>query len=386
MNHNATAIAQIAQKYQGCNLLVPTASEAQLNPYYKLTVMEVKADVDPGSGDIFPLGKAKVGDNWVETFSPAKPLLMKLASAACIQFDPNNTYGTMLSKNCYKAKAHGAIRMPDGTGKTHCDEKTINLDDEEDRFRLEFMDKSIQGITDEKAAQEAAKLFKGEFFDTQNKYGKTVRGYKIADCDRQKYIDRSVLVNMTLLRKTAAEKAMTGAILRVIRALIGMKGAYTMAELQKPFAVARVTFAPDYNDPAVRNAMLSQGLNSMGNMFGSFRALPMDTMDPVINPEDTFSPEEFAGNAAFVPDRPSMGDEVQAEPDYAPEPDYGQPSGYGSYGDYPAPGNSEPPSPQPGTNGLSCEKCNRPVSAKIADFSRRKYGTCLCMSCQKEVG
>lgn len=374
MNHNSTAIAEIQQKYQGCNLLVPTASEAQLNPFYKLTVMEVKADVSEGSGDIFPLGRVKRGENWVDTYSPAKPLLMKLAAAAGIQFDPNNTYGTMLSKNCYKAKAYGAMRMPDGTGKTHCDEKIINLDDEEDRFRLEFMDKSIQGITDPRAAEEAAKLFKGEFFDTTNKFGKTVKGYKIADCDRQKYIDRSVLVNMTLLRKTAAEKAMTGAILRVIRALIGMKGAYTMDELRKPFAVARVTFSPDYSDPAVRNAMLSQGMNSVSNMFGSRPPLAMGAAEPTpIVPEDTFNPDEFADNPAFTSDTPAGVDDGYI----APAPEYtGVPQGETTRVGYEDDGTDEQ---------LVCSQCGREISQKIAEYSKRRYGVALCMKCQKEV-
>lgn len=374
MNHNSTAIAEIQQKYQGCNLLVPTASEAQLNPFYKLTVMEVKADISEGSGDIFPLGKVKRGEAWVETYSPAKPLLMKLAAAAGIQFDPNNTYGTMLSKNCYKAKAYGAMRMPDGTGKTHCDEKIINLDDEEDRFRLEFMDKSIQGITDPRAAEEAAKLFKGEFFDTTNKLGKTVKGYKIADCDRQKYIDRSVLVNITLLRKTAAEKAMTGAILRVIRALIGMKGAYTMDELRKPFAVARVTFSPDYSDPAVRNAMLSQGMNSVSNMFGSRPPLAMGAAEPTpIVPEDTFNPDEFADNPAFTSDTPAGVDDGYI----APAPEYtGAPQGETTRVGYEDDGTDEQ---------LICSQCGREISQKIAEYSKRRYGVALCMKCQKEV-
>lgn len=87
------------------------------------------------------------------------------------------------------------------------------------------------------------------------------RGYKA--------VGGSVLVNMTLLRKTAAAKAMTGAILRVIRALTGMKCQYTKKELQKPFAIPRVTFSPDYTDPEVRKAMLSQGMNSIGSLFGA---------------------------------------------------------------------------------------------------------------------
>lgn len=131
---NQNALMEIQQKYKDCNLLLPVSSEVQLNPFYKYTVMEVKADVSDNSGDIFKVGSIKTGEangkaQYVAVYSPAKPLLMKLAAAAGIQFDPNNTYGTY---------------------------------------------------------------------------------------------------NMTLLRKTFAEKAMTGAILRVIRALIGLKGTYTV--------------------------------------------------------------------------------------------------------------------------------------------------------------
>ena len=225
---------------------------------------------------------------------------MKLASAVGIQFDPNFTGGEYQAKKCYKAKAYGAMRMPDGTGKTHYDEKIINLEDEEDRLRLEFMDKSIEGIVDKKAAEEAARIFQGQWFDTVNKWANPVKAFKIADVDRQKYIDKGVLVNMVLLRKTFAEKAMTGAILRVIRALIGMKGAYTEAELSKPFAIPRGTFSPDYNDPAVRAAMMEQGMNSMSNMFGVNTPMPSLHPAPIVEVAlDGFDPEAFAENAAI---------------------------------------------------------------------------------------
>lgn len=375
MKTQETALAEIKQQYKDCNLLMPVASEVQLNPFYKYTVMEVKADISDNSGDIFKVGSVKVGNEWMDTFSPAKPLLMKLAAAAGIQFDPNNTYGTYLSKNCYKAKAHGALRMPDGSGKTHCDEKVINLEDEEDRFRLEFMDKSIQGIKDNKAAEEAAKLFKGEWFDSEDRYGKPCKAYRIADQDRQKYIDRSVLVNMTLLRKTFAEKAMTGAILRVIRALIGMKGQYTKAELKKPFAVPRYTFNPDFNDPAVRNAMLSQGLSSMSNMFGTYPVLPSAGIrEADILDAEHFNPEEFANNAAFTSDRadePAGGFETPQQEDASPF-------------NNPAPQNGE--GDDPGYDNPRCHICDNEISPGVASFSERKYGMPLCMTCQKERG
>ncbi len=364
------ALAEIKQKYSDCNLLMPVASEVQLNPFYKYTVMEVKADLSENSGDVFKVGSVKVGEAWSDTFSPAKPLLMKLAAAAGIQFDPNNTFGSMISKNCYKAKAYGAMRMPDGTGKTHCDEKVINLDDEEDRFRLEFMDKSIEGIMEKKAAEDASKLFKGEWFDAADKWGKPCKAYKIADVDRQKYIDRSVLVNMTLLRKTAAEKAMTGAILRVVRALIGMKGQYTKAELQKPFAIPRVTFSPDYSDPQVRKAMLDQGMNSVSNMFGSNRVLPSDNHETVFVSSENFDLEDYSNNAAFASDRidDPMEDFVTPSKEGTPEPS----------------ASSFNPDDDPILDGLHCHVCGREITQTVSDFSKRRLGKPLCMKCQKE--
>ena len=375
MENNSNAIAEIQKKYAGCNLLMPVATEVQLNPFYKITVMEVTADLSENSGDIFKVGSVKTGttqqgkDIWEETYSPAKPLLMKIAAAAGIQFDPDHTYGTKIDANTYKAKAYGAMRMPDGTGKTHADEKVICLDDEEANYRVEFMDKSIKGITDEKAAKAAAEMFKGNWIDAKNKWGKACKAYVIDDCDREKYIERSVLVNMTLLRKTAAAKAMTGAILRVIRALTGMKGQYTKKELQKPFAIPRVTFSPDYTDPEVRKAMLSQGMNSIGSLFGAtptIAAIP----DTLTGGEiDEFNPEEFADNPAFASEQTEDSDVVDEEQEQ-------------NWFD-----REQPTAPQqdvrPQQEEYACENCGSVISEKVYGYSIDKFGRPLCVKCQR---
>lgn len=378
--NNQTALAALSEKYKDCNLLLPVATEAQLNPFYKMTVMEVRANTQEGAGDIFKVGTINVNNAWVAQYSPAKPLLMKIAAAAGIQFDPDHTYGTYVdgNKNVYRAKAYGALRLPDGTGKTHCDEKVINLSDEEDKFRLEFMDKSIQGITDKKQAEEAAKLFQGEWKDGVDKYNKSCKVFYIADSDQKKYIERGVLVNMTLLRKTMAEKAMTGAILRVIRALTGLKGTYTVEELQKPFAIPRVTFSPDFNDPEVRRAMMAQGMNAVGSMFGG--TLPTTT--PIIEGHavvSDFDPDVFADNAAFQSDQP-----IDPQPEYAPqgepEPANESPSLFSQQ--QPSRGAT---SPAPGSTtaaGPVCSNCGRAISSAVADFSQRKHGRNLCRECQ----
>ena len=39
--NNSNALAEIQSKYQDCNLLIPSATSVQINPFYKCTVMEV---------------------------------------------------------------------------------------------------------------------------------------------------------------------------------------------------------------------------------------------------------------------------------------------------------------------------------------------------------
>lgn len=380
-NNNSNALAEIQSKYQNCNLLVPAATSVQINPFYKCSVMEVVADTSERSGDIFSVGKVKVGEypdgkaKYKDVFSPAKPLLMKLATAAGIQFHPEYTTVRRENSNTYVGRAYGALRLPDGSYKTHAETKRVCLDDEEAKYRLEFMDKSITGITDWKAAKAAEEMFKGHWEDTDetrmyNGKEYPVKKYVIDDTDREKYIERSLLVNMTLLRKTASEKAQTGAILRVVRALLGIKGTYSREELSKPFVVPTVTFAPDFTDPTVRNAMLQQGMNSMGNMFGTASAPPaISTAFANEAFSDNFDPEAEINNPAFASDTPADDEMPYQEPEEeVPGPQMG-----GSNGDLI-------------TQDLYCDQCGVHISEKAYEYSLNKYGRPLCMKCQKGAG
>lgn len=379
--NSQTALADIQQKYAGCNLLMPATTEVQLNPFYKITVMEVAVDISENSGDVFKVGsvKSKEKDNngndiWITTYSLSKPLLMKLAAAAGIQFDPDHTYGTRVDRNTYKAKAFGAMRMPDGTGKTHADEKVICLDDEEANLRLEFMDKSIKGIIDDKAAKAAAEMFNGHWIDTTNKWGKACKGYVIDDSDRDKYIERSVLVNMTLLRKTAAEKAMTGAINRVIRALTGLKGQYTLEELKKPFAIPRVTFSPDYTDPEVRSAMISQGMNSIGSLFGAPALSAPSPVAEFSQQDNLFNPDEFTDNPAFASGIIEEGETSANEPEQMNTPLHMAEPELTAQSQQTAPQEQEV---------YRCDECGSAIRENVYEYSINKFGHPLCIKCQK---
>ena len=47
----STSLIEIQKKYsdKNVNLLMPASSEAQINPFYKFTVMEVKSDISENS-------------------------------------------------------------------------------------------------------------------------------------------------------------------------------------------------------------------------------------------------------------------------------------------------------------------------------------------------
>ena len=383
--NNSTTLAEIQSKYQNCNLLIPAATSVQINPFYKCTVMEVVPDTSDNSGDIFKVGNTKVGEDrngnavYVDVFSLAKPLLMKLATAAGIQFHPEYTTVTRENANTYVGKAYGAVRLPDGTFKTHAETKRICLDDEEAKYRLEFMDKSIMGTRDWKAAKSAADMFKGEWHEDPeklNKWNKPEEYYVIADCDREKYIERSILVNMTLLRKTASEKAQTGAILRVIRALLGIKGTYQLQELKKPFAVPTVTFSPDYSDANVRQAMLQQGMSSMGNMFGATSAPPAALPFATEAFADSFDPEENLDNPAFVSEH--SADEENYADDYRQE----EPEREQEHREPPA----QQETGQEESTGYFCDECGKEITERAYEYSINKFGKPLCMKCQKGAG
>lgn len=365
--NNSNLPAEARQNNQNSNLLVPSLASVQVSPFYKCTNEDIMADTSESSGDIFKVGNVKVGEDqsgkavYADVYTLAKPFLMKLATAAGIQFVPHLTTVVKENDNTYVGRACGAIKMPDGLYKYYPDTKRICLDDEEARFRLEFMDKSIMGIKEWKAANDAAKMFKGEWREDPekpNQWGKPEKYYVIADCDREKYIARSVLANMTKLRQTASEKAQTGAALRVIRALLGIKGTYRMEELKKPFVVPLVTFSPNYSDPYVQKTMLQQGMNSMCNLFGS---ASMAVLPP--------TEEAFVGALEMVDVENSLSpdEDVQEEENWFD-------------GEMP-PQEAEPEEKAPA--GYRCENCGKEISENVYQYSIEKFGKPLCIGCQR---
>ncbi|MCD8011599.1 MAG: hypothetical protein LUG99_00205 [Lachnospiraceae bacterium] len=380
MNEVFETLPALQERYRDYNLLLPTATDVQLNPFYKYHVEEVPVDTTTNSGDIFKVGSLKNTlpngkEEYVDMYSLSKPLLNKLAMAAGIQFNPKETYGERLDRITYRAQAQGALKKADGTARTETDQKVICLEDEEDKYKIEFADKAVKGITDKKAADAAAELFAGKWVEVKNKWGRTVNAYVIDEKDRERYIERSVKVNMALLKKTWAEKAMTGAKLRVIRALLGLKGAYTLAELKKNFAIPTVVFSPDYSDPQVRQAMLDRGLSSMNNMFG-IPEIPVKRMD--FDSDTICDVEADMENPAFTSESDLEGADVTESATQVAS---------GSTPPDLAPTSVESAYPERSrVEDFQCSRCGAVINEKVYEYSINKFGEPLCFSCQKKGG
>ena len=372
------SLPEVINAYSNYNLLVPTATDVQLNPFYKIHIEEVSVDLSENSGDVYKVDTVKTGrkdsngrDIWEEVYSLSKPMLNKLAMAAGIQFNPKETYGQRIDRVTYRAQAQGAVRKTDGvTFRSETDQRVICLEDAEEKYRIEFADKAEKGIIDKKAAESAAEMFKGNWINSRDKWGNPVRAYVIAEADRERYIERSVKVNMAQLKKTWAEKAMTGAKLRVIRALLGVKNSYRKSELEKNFAIPTVIFSPDYSDPQVRQAMLVQGMNSVNNMFGvpqiEVKEVAFETENNVLDPSDLDNP-------AFMAE-PEVEDTSPAT--CPPDLEAGN-----------NPATSGQPEPEPDRSmDFQCSRCGTIINEKVYEYSINRFGEPLCIKCQRGGG
>ncbi len=115
--------------YEGrCNVLIPTVTMTQISPYHRIRVEQVQLNPDPDAGDVFKVGAKKVGNNWQDVLSLSKTAILKLATAAGIVWNWNETRVLSVSKDYVLYQAVGAMRKPSGEWIPLKATKEIDLD------------------------------------------------------------------------------------------------------------------------------------------------------------------------------------------------------------------------------------------------------------------
>ena len=181
---------------------------------------------------------------------------------------------------------------------------------------------------------------------------RVLKATKEIDCTLEQY--KRFLPHRTAMAESKA-------FMRAIRAALGLAGTYELAELKKPFIVARIV--PNLDAPEIKEAVASSYLQSMGLLFET----PAQTQTAGL-------PAPTAGaQAEVIPEYPDETPE-QTPWDDPPEPDW-----------------------EPEPEGFFCADCGQElVETKarngnlwkpedIAGFSERRYGRRLCPSCQERA-
>jgi hypothetical protein len=199
-------------------------------PFFKPVIRIVEIDTAMDSrgkiigSDIYPV----TGGKYAFTFTAIK----RFIDAGRIEFgkpeiDINSEFETVT------AYVRGSRFDIEGTVRVQSDGKTINIPAREFEITETYSKKGEELARNEKWTEERLK----------------------------RYIDMNVKSYMIQLRKFAVERAISGAQARVVAKLLGMKRAYPIGDLKKPFVVLSVIPDIDMEDQRIKEVVT---LNAIG--------------------------------------------------------------------------------------------------------------------------
>ena len=174
---------------------------------------------------------------------------------------------------------------------------------------------SYQAVGGIKKADGAMVFWKAEYdldFDVieeelKDLHRNKCKNWNKTDDEKQAYIESSVRRDMIFKRKHKIKLAETGAANRIIRAILGLKSAYTKTELTNPFVMLRIVFQPDYSDPEVKRQMTSAAIQAMTGIYGE----QVPQSEPIdIPPEDIQTVPEAKPEKPENQDSPHSDDPV----------------------------------------------------------------------------
>lgn len=329
-----------AKKY---NVLLPMTTFASQNELFVPRLDIVVPDI--AAGDFYKQGSKNVNGKWVDILAPSGAFLSKIASAANIQWHPDKCGHTVLEKNRVVYKAVAALRQADGQWRTITDEYELDLEVVEEELRMDYKKKS-------KTADFQAKM-------------------KKENMDLEDYIQRDLLQK----RRHKLALAASGAMNRVIRKALTLRGTYLADEAKNPFAIARFDFQPDYNDPTVRRYASIAAIQAQNDLYGQgSAAIPEDVSQEEIQ---AASEVMSAGNITNIDSQIIDMETGEVLP--------------------PSQEVIDIPVEEPEPEKLICATCSKELTGfkdkkkkqwtpeELAEYSEKNFGRKLCRDCLYEV-
>lgn len=226
-------------KKQGANLLMPSTQIQGLSEFHAPVIETVTLSSKTDDGDVYPHNDDD--DPGKQKFRLTKQALMKLSVCAGIIWSTEHTRrvddGHDRNYVCYQAV--GGLKKADGNPIFFKAQYDMDFEVIEEELRALYIQK------------------------TKGKWMKDKSEKEKAD-----YVTYCVQRDMLQKRKHKLKLAEAGAMNRVVREILGLKNAYTAAELARPFVMCRVVFRPDYNDKDVKEKMLQAHIQAMTGIYG----------------------------------------------------------------------------------------------------------------------
>lgn len=232
------------------NVLVPSQTMKTYSDMHEPVLEQVSLSADADDGDIYV--QEKGNQNKPSKYALSKQGLMKLASCAGIMWHPTETRRTddRSDKNYVSYQAIGGVQKNDGSWIWFKAEYDLDFEDVEMEIEEQY-----RGKQEKYEADREAKWW-----------------HKKTEDEKEAYIQSCIRRDLLQKRKHKLKLAESGAMNRVVRALLGVKNHYTAKELAQPFVVARVVFRPDYSDPTVRQELTRASIEAVTSIYGPRRA------------------------------------------------------------------------------------------------------------------
>lgn len=191
-----------------------------------VTIDTIIPDGEKSNDDIYPVGGGK--------YAFGRAAIAKFRDAGSIELKILRTFAEGMR---FTAHVSGQRFDLDGSPKRTEDVKVYDLVAREEELRL--------------------------------KYTESAEKYKSRDTDEQKmaYVNKCVREAMRVKHKYATEMAITGAQARVVTKLLGLKPAYTLAELKQPFFIVAMTPVVDMRDPAIKGMVTAHMLGIRDTLY-----------------------------------------------------------------------------------------------------------------------
>jgi hypothetical protein len=219
-------------------------------------------------------------------------------------------------------------------------------------------------------------LLEGDILEVRGEWQQAgeYKRFFINPADMARAIDDRIRPQMIQWRKNKMMRAETGARLRVIRGLLGIRMQYTEAELRLPFVVPRIDLVLPTDDPDVKRILVAKASASMGGMYGR---------QAIVHIPDDAHVQEAPADDEPIEAEFRVTDEAQARPQASQDGPAspvspGEPAGQS--------GAPVPPVDPPKQDDKHCAECGAELTDNVAKFSIKRFRKPLCWQHQQTQG